>query len=63
MTKVTDINGRDIDFDAAVMLMDDEIREALHDKVDDPQAFLEEYARRHAEKFDEDFAPYTGGAW
>ena len=63
MTTVTDIKGRKIDFDAAVMLMDDEIREALNERISDPQKFLEEYARLHTEKFDEEFAPYVGGAW
>lgn len=67
MTTATNINGQTIDFEAAAALMDDEIREHMHDNYepgfDDPQAFLTEYARRHRERFGEDFAPYHGGAW
>lgn len=33
MAKVVDWNGREIDFDAAVALMDDDIREELHEEL------------------------------
>lgn len=67
MTTVKDTKGKAIDFDAAVNLMDDAIREeivATHDFDDDPQGFFKEYARRHAIRFNgEDFEPYFGGTW
>lgn len=65
MSKVLDINGNEIDFDAAVRIMDDEIREELSSEgFDSDQEFIEAYAKRHAEKFDgEEFAPYYGLAW
>lgn len=52
------INGQTVDFDAAVALMDDDIREALHaEGVEDEQAFVDAYCARHAEKFGgEEFA-------
>lgn len=65
--RVVDAKGNEIDFEAAVNLMDDEIREDMHDNYepgfDNPQAFLEEYARRHQEKYGESFAPWVGGQW
>ena len=64
---VTDANGNRIDFAAAANLMDDDLREEIHSNYapgyDNEQAFLEEYARRHEEKFGEAFAPYSGEAW
>jgi len=61
MSKVI-INGRPVDFDAAVNLMDDELRERLNSTVawdqDDPssyQNFVNSYAVAHAEKFGKDF--------
>ena len=61
MSKVI-INGKSVDFDAAVNLMDDEIREGLNSRVawdqDDPssyQNFVNSYCVAHAEKFGEDF--------
>jgi len=65
--RVVDAKGNEIDFEAAVALMDDDIREDLHFNYeagfDNPQAFLEEYARRHQEKYGEPFAPWDGGQW
>ena len=56
------VNGRQVDFDAAVNLMDDEIREHLNSTVawdeDDPksyQNFVNAYEVAHAAKFGEDF--------
>lgn len=64
MEKATDVNGKAIDFEAAVNLMDDGIREELHaEGIDDPQEFLERYAEAHEQAFGEGFAPYVGGAW
>ncbi|GGE18003.1 hypothetical protein GCM10011390_41460 [Aureimonas endophytica] len=64
MTTVTDINGRSINFDAAVNLMDDDLREELHAQgMETEQAFLEAYAAEHEKRFNEAFAPWVGGAW
>lgn len=57
------INGKSVDFDAAVNLMDDEIREHLHSTVadynqDDPkshQNFVDAYCVAHSQRFGEDF--------
>lgn len=53
MGKVVNAAGREIDFDAAVALMDDEIREAIHAELAPctEQAFFEAYAVAHAEKY------------
>lgn len=61
----TDENGNPVDFDAAVMLMDDDIREELHSEIApcSKQEFLEAYAARHEEKYGEGFIPYVGGTW
>lgn len=52
MSKVT-LNGNLVDFDVAVQLMDDEIREDLHNKMAPctDQEFLDAYAAAHAEAF------------
>lgn len=61
---VEDCNGHAIDFEAAINLMDDEIREGLHaDGIESKQKFIEAYAERHAEKYGDEFAPYHGLAW
>lgn len=53
--KVT-VAGRQVDFDAAVNLMDDELREQLHAQgIESEQAFADAYAEAHAEKFGETF--------
>ena len=66
MTTATNAIGQTIDMEAAAMLMDDELREDIVFSAEfdeDPTGFLAEYARRHQEKFGEEFAPYVGGAW
>lgn len=64
IAEVRDINGKPIDFDAAVNLMDDDLREELHSAgIESEQAFIEAYAKLHAGRFGEAFAPYAGGAW
>lgn len=65
MTKATDSYGREIDYDAAVNLMDDELREEIAAEIAPctDQEFIEAYARAHEERFGEEFAPYAGGAW
>lgn len=59
MTIVKNQYGAEIDFDAAVFLMDDDIREDLHLHLAPctEQEFFEAYAIRHAEKFGEEFEP------
>lgn len=54
--KVT-LNGYDVEFDACVELMDDEIREELHAEIAPcgEQEFLNAYVERHAEKYGEVF--------
>lgn len=55
MTTVT-LNGKQIDFQAAVALMDDEIREQAHQLVTgDEQVFLDCYCSLHERKFGEEF--------
>lgn len=48
------LNGLEVDFDAAVNLMDDEIREQLHSKLApcSDQDFIDAYVEAHAQKFD-----------
>ncbi|GAP37910.1 hypothetical protein ABXN37_22575 [Piscinibacter sakaiensis] len=51
------LDGKEVDFSAAVALMDDELRAALHNELApcSDQAFLDAYAAAHAEKFGTDF--------
>lgn len=56
MSKVT-INDQTVDFDAAVNLMDDDIREELHSsrEWESDQAFANAYVEAHKAKFNEEF--------
>lgn len=51
-------NNTQVDFEAAVNLMDDEIREALHAELAPctEQEFFDAYCKAHAEKYSEEFA-------
>ena len=51
------LNGCEVEFDACVVLMDDEICEELNFEMAPctEQEFLDAYVERHAEKFGEDF--------
>lgn len=61
---VENINGKEIDFEAAVNLMDGEIRESIAaEGIEDEQEFIERYAEAHEAKHGEGFAPYVGCAW
>lgn len=63
---VKDYYGNDVNFEAAVELMDKDICEQLHDQMAPctEQEFFDAYAKAHAEKFDgEEFAPYYNLAW
>lgn len=57
MAKVI-LNGFEVDFDACVTLMDDDIREELHMEMAGEcteQEFLDAYRERHLEKYGTDF--------
>ena len=49
--------GVEVDFEVAVMYMDDEIREEIHNELAPctDQEFFNEYAKRHEEKFGEEW--------
>lgn len=63
--KVYDEDGREVDFDVVVELMDDDLREAIAAELAPctNQEFFDEYAKRHEERFGESFAPAVGGAY
>lgn len=58
-TTVINDSGDRIDFDAAVNLMDDDLREAIHAELApcSNQEFFEAYCKAHFEKFGEEFEP------
>lgn len=51
---MVNVNGTEIEFEAVVNLMDDEIREELNSKMApcDEQDFVDAYIAAHASKFD-----------
>lgn len=51
-------NNDQVDFEVAVNLMDDEIREALHAELAPctEQEFFDAYCKAHEEKYGEEFA-------
>ena len=57
MKNMVNVNGTEVSMDAAVMLMDDEIREAVNSDIAPctEQEFVDEYCKRHFEKYGEDF--------
>jgi hypothetical protein len=59
MKTITNAYGKHINFEATINLMDDEIREAVHN-VKAPctaQEFFDSYAVAHLVKFGEEFEP------
>ena len=61
---VKNYDGKDIDFEAAMNLMDRDICNIIEDEGLEPQQYIERYAEEHAKKYDgEEFAPYYGLAW
>ena len=54
---VVNKEGTEINFDAAVALMDDDIREQLHNNLAPctEQEFFAAYEKAHAEKYGEDW--------
>lgn len=55
MTIVINSWGVEINYEAAVALMDDELREAICGTVDTDQEFFDAYCKAHEEKFGEEF--------
>ena len=57
MTIVINNYGTEIDFDAAVNLMDDEIRETIHSELAPctEQEFFSAYEKAHAAKYGEEW--------
>lgn len=55
--KVTNKNGKEIDFDFAVNYMNDELREELHNELApcEAQEFFDAYAEAHEDKFGEEW--------
>ena len=53
--KVTNMNGTDVYWNAAVELMDGEIRETLEDKYETEQEFFTAYEKAHEEKYGEEW--------
>lgn len=55
--KVINMNGTEINYEAAVMLMDEEIRESLHFELAPctEQEFFTAYEKAHAEKYGEEW--------
>jgi len=55
--KTVELHGHTVDFDAAVQLMDDDIREELHSALAPctDQEFMDAYAAEHEERFGEEF--------
>lgn len=55
MSKVINEYGVLVDYDTAVILMDDDLREDIHRELAPcaDQEFFSEYTKRHAEKFGE----------
>lgn len=53
---VIGVDGQEVDFDGAVSLMDDEIRETvIGSDTESNQEFMDLYCRLHEEKFGEEF--------
>lgn len=48
-------NGKTIDLDAARMLMDDDLCNAIHGAVETEQEFMDSYAAAHAGKYGSEF--------
>lgn len=53
--KVINMNGTEINYETAVELMDDEIRESICGTVDSEQEFFAAYEKAHAEKYGEEW--------
>ena len=52
---VINMNGTEINYEAAVELIDDELRESICGTVDSEQEFFTAYENAHAEKYGEEW--------
>ena len=52
---VINMNGTEINYEASVELMDDEIRESICGTVDSEQEFFTAYEKAHDEKYGEEW--------
>ena len=52
---VINMNGTEINYEAAVELMDDEILDSICGTVDSEQEFFTAYEKAHAEKYGEEW--------
>lgn len=52
---VRNFYGVEINFEVAVNLMDEEIREELHGEYDNEQEFFNAYCKKYEEEFGEEF--------
>ena len=52
---VINMNGTEINYETAMELMDDEIRESICGTVDSEQEFFSAYEKAHAEKYGEEW--------
>lgn len=57
MRMVIDLDGREVDYDSAVALMDDDVREGLHVALApcSEQVFFDAYLDAHYVKYGENF--------
>ncbi len=57
MRKVVDWDGREVDFDTAFALMDNDIREELHEELSpcSDQRFFNAYLEQHYADYGEEF--------
>ena len=53
--KVINMNGTGINYEVAVAMMDDEIRESICGTVDSEQEFFTAYENAHIEKYGEEW--------
>ena len=53
--KVINMNGTEINYETAVELMDDEIRESICGTVDSEQEFFTAYEKAHVKKYGEEW--------
>ena len=53
--KVINMNGTEINFESAVALMDDEIRESICGTAYSEQEFFAAYEKAHAEKYGDEW--------
>lgn len=63
--RVKDYYGNQVDYEAAVNIMDDDLREELHAELAPctEQEFFDAYGKAHEERFGCEFEPYVNGQW